>query len=320
MTGDLSAKLSDYQEGLMKAGLKCYRGPSDDLWLAHEGGTMMRIPTFRVNPPSAPEFSTLFWGFRTPAISYIIEPDDTHQENTWLYICRKGDYGLGKLTSAARRNVKRAQKNLRFEPVSWDLLLEYGATAYCDTRSRVGLSDGTLEGFQAHFSRLSRIPGHRIMGAWYSDALVAFTSLIVVDDWVEIQGLFSANEQLDLRPNDGLFAYILDYFLIQGHFDTVSYGLSSSQQVSNAAGLHRFKRKIGFQAQPVHRVFAVHPLIRPLVNPLSLATLEALQRVNPKDRRIKKATGMLDTLIKKRGLPDMGLKEETDDTAPAASE
>jgi hypothetical protein len=156
------------------------------------------------------------------------------------------------------------------------------------------------------------------MGAWCNDTLVAFMSLIVVDDWVEIQGLFSANQQLGLRPNDGLFAYALDYFLIQGHFDTVSYGLSSSQQVSNAAGLHRFKRKIGFQAEPVHRVFAVHPLIRPLVNPLSLAVLELLQKVNPKDRRIRKATGMLDTLIKKRGLPDMGHKAETDDRASAA--
>jgi hypothetical protein len=207
---------------------------------------------------------------------------------------------------------------LRFEPVGWDSLLKHGATAYCDTRSRVGLSDGTLEGFQSHFSLLSGIPGHSIMGAWFNNTLIAFMSLIVVDDWVEIQGSFSANQQLDLRPNDGLVAYALDYFLIQGHFDTVSFGLSSSQQVSNAAGLHRFKRKIGFQAKPVHRVFAVHPLIRPLVNPLSLAVLELLQKVNPKDRRIRKATGMLDILVKKRGLPDMGLKEGTDNRAAAA--
>ncbi len=320
MMDGLSARLSDYQDGLVKAGLKCYRGPSDDLWMAHERGTMVRVPSSRTNPPSVRELNTLFWSFRAPAISYVIEPDETHQGNTWLYVCWKGDYSLGKLSDAAKANIKRARKKLRFEPVSWDVLLKYGATAYCDTRSRVGLSDGTPEGFQSHFSLQSRIPGNSIMGAWCGNTLVAFLSLIVVDDWVEIQGSFSANQQLDLRPNDGLFAYALDYFLIQSHFGTVSCGLSSTQQVSNAAGLHRFKRKIGFQAKPVHRAFAVHPLIRPLVNPLSLVALELLQKVNPADRRIKKATGILDTLIRKRGLPDMGLKEETDDRASAASE
>jgi hypothetical protein len=315
MNIDQPVKLVEYQQGMASTGLKTYLGSDGDVWLTHEMGTMIRFPTFKLHPPTADEFNILYWKFRTPAMTYTIEPDAKHPANTWLYIVPQGGYDQSKLDSAARRNVKRAQKNLRIEFVSWDSLLKNGVSAYCDTRTRVGLSDGTPEGFATHFKMLSQIPGHTILGAWHGESLVAFMSLILVDDWVEIQGLFSANQDLDSRPNDGLFAHALNLFVVERNVSMVSYGLSSSQQVSNAVGLHRFKMKVGFQAKPVHRVFAVHPLIRPMVNPLSLVTLETLQKLQPKNRKIKKATGMLDILVNNKGLPHEDEEEPSESAA-----
>jgi hypothetical protein len=305
---DQSVKASDYQEGLIRAGLKCYRGPSNDLWMTHEMGSMVRLPTFQLRPPTPDEFRNLFWKLHVPAISYNLEPDENHEPNAWLYVCEKGRYSPEKLIGPARRNIRHAQRNLRFEIVDWDTLLEHGAEVYCDTRTRIGLSDGTLEGFRSHFSMLSRIAGCYIAGAWHGDTMVAFMTLIAVENWVEIQGSFSATQYMSLCPNDGLFAFVFDHYLIQGHLDIVHAGLSSLQQETGAAGLHRFKQKVGFQAKPVHRAFAVHPLVRPLVNPLSLAAFETLQKIAPKNRKIRKATGMLDILVNKKGLLDRNEK------------
>jgi hypothetical protein len=291
---------TEYQEALTQLGLKCHRSSSDDFWMVHEMGSMMRVPTFRIVPPPIRNLDALFWKLRAPAVSYLIEPDAERKANAWLYLCESGGYSPGELSSVARRDLRRAQRSFRFELVSWESLLKHGGEAFGDTRRRVGLSDGTAEAFRSHYSTMAKISGQCIAGAWIGETLAAFLSLIVVDRWVEVQGAFSANRFLSLCPNDGLYAFVLEEYLIRRGFEVVHSGLSSSQQTDNAAGLHRFKLKVGFKARPVHRVFVLHPLIRPFVNRLTLSAIEAFQRMRPKDRRIRKAAGMLNTLLNPR--------------------
>src|SRR5262249_2031216 len=147
--------------------------------------------------------------------------------------------------------------------ISSDQLLARGVQAFCDTRRRVGLSDGTPEDFRRRFTSRVRCPGHVFLGAWKNDQLAAFLSITEVDDWAEIEGCFSMNALLDLRPNDALLFYALSYYLTERVFPLVSYGLGSVQAASNNAGLHGFKTKVGFEARPVHRAFVLQPLLRP---------------------------------------------------------
>jgi hypothetical protein len=85
----------------------------------------------------------------------------------------------------------------------------------------------------------------------------------------------------------------LDHCLAQGRCRVVSYGLSSIQEVNRTATLDYFKKKVGFEARPVHRAFQFHPLIRPLVNPLSYWIVRACSKVCPQNRTFRKAAGML---------------------------
>jgi hypothetical protein len=125
-------------------------------------------------------------------------------------------------------------------------------------------------------------------------------TLVVVDDWVEIEGSFSADDSRTLCPNDGLAHFVLSHFLVTRRFNTVSYGLSSIQEAHQAEGLHNYKKKVGFDAQPVHRAFVLHPLLRPLANPLILRGARMVTKVLPQNRMIKKASGMLMTMLENR--------------------
>lgn len=291
-----SLSLTQYATELSKNGVKTLAGSLETLWIGHESRSLIRFPTFALNAPTQGEIRSALKKGKAPVVSYIIEPDIHHPANTWLYICRDTAYTIEKLTKNARRDIRKAHRTLRLAELTWETLLEHGASAFCDTRTRVGLSDGDNNGFRAHFMQFARNPAHRVIGAWKNDTLIAFISLVVVEGWVEIQGSFSASADRDNCPANGLCDHVLDRFLVQERFCAVSYGLSSIQQHMNEPGLHYFKQKAGFVAQPVHRVFVLHPLLRPFANNLSLAILNICLRLRPGNRSLKKTAGMLAAL------------------------
>ncbi len=116
------------------------------------------------------------------------------------------------------------------------------------------------------------------------------------------------NSLLNLRPNDSLMYSALYHYLVEKKFDMVSYGLSSLQAESNETGLHAFKTKVGFKAKPVCRVFALHPLMKPFANALTLLLLKIALLFRPGDRRLKKASGMLELILNKRRVTDSAEK------------
>jgi hypothetical protein len=183
-------------------------------------------------------------------------------------------------------------------------VLADGFQAYADTRRRVGVGDGTRAAFTARFTQRGRCRGHLFLGAWHERQLAGFLSVTEVDDWAEIEGCFSSNATLGLRPNDTLMAAALTEFLVTRRRRRVSYGVSSIQAVSNAAGLHEFKTKVGFEAVPVHRAFVPHPWLRPCVNPAAQRCLAAMLRLNPHSRVLKKCEGVMAAMLGRRTLAE----------------
>ena len=267
--------------------------------MRHETGTMMRVPMFDLTAPSANELQRVLW--RAPAMvaTYLIEPDEAHVANAYLYICTDREYTLDKLAPAMRRNVRRGLKELEIMPITSEQILAYGYHAYRDFLRRAGLRAQTEEEFHRYVIWRGKPPGHVFLGAWKQRALASFLTVTELDEWVEIDGCFSADSLLHLRPNDALFFYILSHYMNNDSCRPVSYGVSSLQAVSNKDGLHIFKTKVGFQAKPVHRVFALHPLLRPLANRLTLWGIKTALRLKPDERALKKAEGMLASMLRR---------------------
>jgi hypothetical protein len=189
---------------------------------------------------------------------------------------------------------------LELVPVAGRTVLAHGADAFADTRRRAGLNDGTASDFSRYFGRKVDRPGVAYLGAWKDGRLAAFLSIVHVDDWAELN-CFSTTSMLKYRPNDALMYAALSYYVGGRACRVVSYGVSSIQARSNAAGLHRFKRKVGFVPVRVHRGFEFHPAVRPLANRLTLTaahwTANGALRLRPQASRLRKLGGMLACML-----------------------
>lgn len=297
--------VQEYGDALKEKGNTTLVNEDGTMWTQYETAALVRVPTFDAAPVSQQEARRLLWKSRAGVLNFTLEPDERHPANAWHYVCRDGAYTLDNLAAEVRRHVRRAQGSLRIEPLEWEVLLKHGFRAYSDTRVRLGLSDGSLAMFRQRFSEFSFYPGHYTVGAWRGDTLAAFVTLIVVDDWVVMEGSFSATAELAQRPNNGLAHYVLEHFLVKRNFRTVSFGTSSIQESSRESGLHDYKVRIGFEAKPIHRAFVLHPLLRPLANPVTLWTMKAALRLNPGNRRLLKAIGAVNCLLAARATNDV---------------
>lgn len=288
--------LTDYFSHWTKDGHRLVRGPSGTTWLRYESFSMMEFPAFSQAPVRRADLLHALWRGPALAVTHLLEPDASHPANACLYLCCDKSYRIEKLTSVGRRDARRANRSLRMAFVDWPTILSEGFTAYSDTRRRVGLSDGTHEHFRRRFTLFSTNPGHVAVGAWKDRTLVAFMTLVIVEDWVEITGTFSTDAHRGLCPNDGLASFVLKHFLAERGFRKVSYGLSSIQEAEVENSLHTFKKKAGFEAEPVHRVFVVHPLLWPLASGVGAHGIRMLRRLFPGSRHIRKACGLIEFL------------------------
>jgi hypothetical protein len=294
--------LLQYGRELSKFGTRVVLGSFGTLWQELETYSMQRTPTFCVKPPDTAELRRLFWRERTPVVTYLIEPEKLKPANVFLYMCEDNGYDLSKLSKNARRDARLALRKLKISFVAEAELLGKGFAAFRDTRTRADLPDRTFE----HFKRLCRYAysykGHLVVGAWKEEELAGFMVLVVIDDFVEIVASYSTNQDRGLCPNNALAHFVLDYFLTSKRCSTVSFGVSSLQSSSSRSGLHSFKTKVGFEARPVHRAFEFHPLLRPLINPLTLVGLKLSLKFNPGSRKLKKSVGVMEILAGRNDL------------------
>ncbi len=293
----MATSVTKYATHLKTAGTFIVAGSPGTFWARYESYAMVRVPTFHLAPPPPEEVRKILWQGRAATVSYLCEPDQRHKANACLYICNNHAYGLDTLPSAMRRNVRRGQKELRLSLLTPEELLAFGAQAYCDTRQRQHLSDGNPAEFVRYFGPRTRCREHVFLGAWYGKELAAFLSLTEVDDWREIEGCFSRDSLLHLRPNDVLMYTALSRYLVEQKCRLVSYGASSIQPAGNIKGLHAFKTKVGFVPYLVHRAFVVHPFLRPLANRFTLWAMGRALQYRPTDRRLLKAVGILSLLL-----------------------
>jgi hypothetical protein len=306
--------LEEYVSVLRGEGVDIVSGVGRNYWRRGEMRSLEREPVWCLDEPPASEVRRAMRQLRALVATYVRPPDAAHPQNALLYVCRNQDYTMEGLERGARKNLRRALRELRFDFVDPQVFLQQGMAPYCETRARIGLSDGTPESFRNRFQRPTANPACRIIGAWRGDVLAAFLTVIVVEDWVATTASGAATEYLGLRPNDGLIHFALDYFLTQHKFQLVTYGLSSIQEGDKTNTLDRFKRKVGFEAWPVHRAFVLHPLLRPFANPVTLSGLRVCTRLWPSSRALRKATGLLATCLGKRpALADTQHREQEDE-------
>ena len=296
------ATLAEHVADLRASGVRVCEGRDGTSWVASRDRVAWRMPLFSVAKVDGAEVDHVLQQTGALIASYLTEPAFADPANAWLYLCADDQYSLGMRAPAMRRNVRRAVRELTIRPVSSAEVLANGMTAFCDTRRRTGLDDGTVIGFRRTFAfeAHSECAGRAYLGAWRDGHLAAFLTILHVDDWVEL-GCFSMDAMLRYRPNDALLYAALSHYLTEQRCRVVSFGVSSIQASTNAAGLHRFKLKIGFDARPVHRAFVLHPSIRPFATRATMTAVHwavnRMLRVRPRNGALKRFDGMLACML-----------------------
>jgi hypothetical protein len=253
----------------------------------------MRFPEFCTTIPVETEVHRVFKEMGCLVINYTSISDVSELNKAFLYNCEDQEYEIDKLTSSSvRRNIRYARRNLQFGFVEWSVILEKGFRAFADTRNKVGLSDGNRKTFNERFQKFSKNSAHKAAAAWLEDDLVGFLSLIVVEDYVIIQGTFSTDEHKSIKPNNLLIDFVLTHYLREKKYALVCYGLSSIQESANQSGLHDYKIHVGFNAIPVKRNFIMHPKLKPM-KPLLQIILKTLLLIFNKNRFLRKAYGLI---------------------------
>lgn len=309
-----SRSMTQYAADLESIGVRVHPGTCGTIWTTYHTRTLIRRPAFHVGPATAEEVREALWHERAPVASYLLQPDTDHPANSWLYLCTDHTYALDKLSPVMRRNVRRGLRELTIAPLTAEQLLTHGAPAFCDTRRRVGLRDGTSEVFRQEFVPHATLPNRLLLGAWKDGDIAAFLEVTEVDDWAEIE-CFSMDALLQYRPNDTLLYTALHHYLVERLFRVVSFGLSSKYAECNAHGLHRFKTKAGFQTIPVHRAFVLHPLLRPFINRATLWGMKTAAQFRPRDNRLKLAYGTLASVLGDTHMLEVAARRISDEHA-----
>lgn len=286
----------EFIDGYHRFGRRSVDGADGTCWLQHGRFALMRFPAFKMGEPSRDELRRLFRSLRTPIVSYIRAMEPSETPNSYLYI-RKGPYSRRDLARKPRQSVNRAHKYLTFSYLDWQTLAHHGLQVYCDTRARVGLSDGVESVFRRELTFFENVPGHSAFGAWKDDRLIAFIIGAAVDDYYTLAMTCSSNDSLKWCPNNALFDGIFDLFLNERGCRLVSAGLSSLQQTQRRENLHRFKLHVGFDAIKVRRCFAVNPWFRPFINRFVYRGALGLQKMFPGNPLIRKGVGVYEIIL-----------------------
>lgn len=288
--------LPRYVDYLSRCGYKVIEGSDGTFWRSGEASSLVRLPSIGRKPIAGNVVRGALLKGPAAVASYLVEPCDGKPANAHLYLCQDRQYTLESLPRNTRNHVRRALRSLDIAWLNPGELMTHGFQAYSDSRTRNGLTDGTKEAFARRYARWFDNPAHHALGAWHSGDLVAFFSVVAVDDWVEIGG-HSHKEGMQWNPNNGLIHYLLTHYLAEGRAAVVSYGLSTIQDNTNAEGLHVFKLGVGFDAHPVHRVFCLNPVLRPFATKSCLAAANRLLTVSPGNRWLRKACGALKLIV-----------------------
>jgi hypothetical protein len=289
-------ELAEYSMALGEQGFRVVPGQKETLWVEYERYTLLRAPAFCLAPPEPDELRKVFRQSGAALISYALEPDGSHQANASVYVCTDQGYALEKLKPEMRHNVSVGLRKLRIAPLAPSELLSHGMQAFCDTRRRFGLGDGTPEEFRRRFGSWMTCPAHVVLGAWKDNTLAAFQCITQVDDWAELCGAYSMTALRNFKPNDALSYVALSQSLRERHCRIVSAGLSSIQSRQDE-GLHIFKTKVGLEPRPVHRAFVLNPFLAPFAGRVVLKAMKAVLTFKPGSRRLRKAAGILSSIL-----------------------
>ncbi|MHC4158228.1 MAG: hypothetical protein ACYSSO_04025 [Planctomycetota bacterium] len=286
--------LSDFFDYLKRTKQPCdISTDRTQVWFYGAAGELIRIPLECLEPVEPARLQDLLRQRGVWVVSYLLDGDESHPPNCFDYVCRDSTYSIEKLHAYARRDIRRGLRSFTVRLCTWEELEEKGFAAEADTAARHGYAAPLPEGLKRKISQQRGSPFFEIWGAWDGDDLTAWLQLAKIGNWATIDVVRSCTKSLRLCPNNALLYAVTRRILVEEKREYISYGLSSSQVSVDQLSMHKYKIRMGYEALPLHRVFVVHPLLRPLLTPRAVSWMwEKAAALIPKSKTLRKVAGM----------------------------
>jgi len=206
-------------------------------------------------------------------------------------VLEETDYGIENLGKWARKNVRRGLNHCTVEPISFERLANEGWLLQVDTLTRQKRDIVmTATAWQTICLGAASLPGFTAWGALVGSHLAASVITFQMDDWAYMLYQQCNHEYLEEHVNNALSFVVTTNLLQQPGIMSILYGLHS---LDAPPSVDEFKFRMGYSAKTVRQRVFFHPLITPLIQPLSQKILKISRKVFPTSSLFAKAEGMV---------------------------
>jgi hypothetical protein len=231
------------------------------IWIGIRHGFFNHVPAYETRPPSEDELRTLFRRYPVLGLNYSIEPGGQGKAGH-VYFVRDQDYDLKILHPKARTRVRRGLENCQVRPMSFDELHRLGMPLNLDTLARQRRDDPMFshpERWACFCQAGEQVEGAQAWGAFVADELAAYTVLFRLGGVVNIMYQMSRTRLMKLHPNPALTFTVTQTMLRTPGIEAVYNG---PEGLSSSKGLDEYKRRMGFDKEPVVFVVRLRPVVK----------------------------------------------------------
>ncbi len=277
-------------EWLRRRGHRIVFSPSA-CWYDAAPGIFQAFPYHLVITPSEDELRQVFREGRAYGLRYSAPLAFPAGKLSYHVTYSKPTYGLDQLSRQTRQNIRKGIEHATIEPISFARLAEEGWALRAETLARQGRIKAENEAWWRKLCLSTEgLPGFEAWGASHNGGLVAALIAYLAGDCYLMLYQQSLTAHLKFGINNALGFIFTQKALARPGIKRLFYGFES---LDASWKIDEFKLRMGYTAEPVRQRVLFHPVLRPLVNPITLAVLTHLGGRIFRHPRWLKAAGMM---------------------------
>ena len=241
--------------------------------------------------PGAEELRRVFRESRAFGLRYSAPLSAPSGRISYHVIYAKRPYGLDQVSRQTRQNIRKGLEHATYGPVPFARLAEEGWPLRRDTLVRQGRLRAETEAWWRTLCLSAEgLPGFEAWGGWADGKLVAALIAVLSNGTFFMLYQQSRTEHLKFGVNNTLGFVFTQEAVARPDVDRLFYGL---QSLDADDAVDEFKFRMGYAAEPVRQRVLLHPMLRAVVNPATLAAVDFLCRVGPGRPGLLKAGGLM---------------------------
>lgn len=294
-----------FSEWLRRQGQRVVRTASS-YWHSEGWRVYQAFPYHWLIQPSAAEIGELTSRHRAVALRYSAPAEDGlsrdglskdgqsrdgpgTQGYHMVYTGR--DYDFDTLGAWARKNVRRGLRSCEVGPISFARYIEDGWALRVDTLARQQRRlPESRDDWRRRCSAAADLAGFEVWAAEVKGQLAATLLIFQMDGWGYMIYQQCHRDYLRDHVNNALSFVVTQNLIRRPDIGGIFYGLRS---LDAPPSVDEFKLRMGYEAKPVRQRVAFHPVLAPLVTPLTCRVARSLLAASPGSRWLAKAEGML---------------------------